>query len=84
VAEANRDFSTYHRPAWTAKYPADRFAALLYNVDSRERMKTNVLDMQAQGIGYCFITDGKWPNPWERLPRYWGDEVEAVQQANTP
>ena len=40
--------------------------------------------MQAQGIGYCFITDGRWPNPWERLPRYWGDEVEAVQQANTP
>jgi hypothetical protein len=84
LAEANRDFSTYHRPAWTAKYPADRFAALLYNVSSREQMKTNVLDMRVQGIGYCFITDGKWPNPWDRLPHYWGDEVEAVQQTTTP
>jgi hypothetical protein len=84
LAEANKDFGTYHRPRWTAKYPADRFAALLYNVSSREQMKTNVLDMRVQGIGYCFVTDGKWPNPWDRLPRYWGDEVEVVQQATTP
>jgi serine/threonine protein kinase len=84
LAEANRDFSTYHRPAWSAKYPADRFAALLYDVGSRERMKNTLLDMRTQGIGYCFITDGKWPNPWDRLPRYWGDEVEAVQQATAP
>jgi hypothetical protein len=84
LAEANRDFGAYHRPAWTAKYPADRFAALLYNVSSREQMKTTVLDMRVQGIGCCFITDANWPNPWDRLPRYWADEIEAVRQVNTP
>jgi hypothetical protein len=84
LVEANRDFSTYHRPAWTAEYPPDRIAALLYDVRSRENMTNNVLDMRGQGIGYCFITDARGPNPWNRLPRYWRDEVEAVQQANTP
>jgi hypothetical protein len=33
-------------------------------------------------VGYCYITDGKEPNPWIRLPRYWEAEVEAVQQVN--
>jgi hypothetical protein len=84
LAEANRDFKTYHRPAWTAEYPADRFAALLYDVGSRDQMKSVVRDMRAQGIGYCFVTDGKQPNPWSQLPRYWADEVETVKQANAP
>ena len=38
--------------------------------------------MGAQRIGYCFITDATQPNPWDRLPGYWGEEVEAVREVN--
>ena len=25
-----------------------------------------------------FVTDGRGPNPWDRLPSYWASEVTAV------
>ncbi len=82
LVEVTRDFSTYRRPAWAKDYPAERFAALLYEVESPARMKDNVLEMRDRQIGNCFITDAKQPNPWDRLPRYWEEEVEAVQRVN--
>jgi hypothetical protein len=45
-------------------------------------MKDNVQEMRERQIGNCFITDAKLPNPWSRLPRYWDEEVEAVQKVN--
>jgi hypothetical protein len=27
---------------------------------------------------YAFITDARMPNPWNRLPTYWDEEVKAV------
>ena len=33
-------------------------------------------------IGYFYATDGEMPNPWDRLPPYWEEEVEAVKRLN--
>jgi serine/threonine protein kinase len=85
--EVHRDFSTYHLPEWAERYSPDRFAALLNKMGTLEQMKNGMLQMRAKKIGYTFITDageGKDANPWGRLPPYWEDEVEAVQQANSP
>jgi hypothetical protein len=84
LVEVTKDVSTYQRPGWTADYPAERFAALLYDVRSPAEMKRNILEMGSQKIGNCFITDAPLPNPWGRLPRYWEEEVEVVQQVNAP
>ena len=32
-------------------------------------------------IGYIYVTDGKLPKPWGRLPAYWEAEVDAVSSA---
>jgi serine/threonine protein kinase len=82
VVEAAKGFSAYIGPAWADRYPPERFAALLCETDPAARMKKNVLEMRVQRIGYCYITDAKLPNPWDRLPHYWDEEVEAVQQVD--
>jgi hypothetical protein len=35
-----------------------------------------------KGVGYIFVTDGEMPNPWERLPPYWDELVDAVEEIN--
>jgi hypothetical protein len=84
MAEVVKEFSTYRRPFWADRYPAERFAALLCQTETAEQMSADVRSMRAKRIGYCYITDLKEPNPWERLPMYWDEEVAAVRQADAP
>jgi serine/threonine protein kinase len=83
MVEAPKGFSTYNHPAWTDRYPADRFAALLIAVGNAGQMKGIVREVREHNIGYCFITDADEPDPWDRLPRYWEAEVEAVRQGDS-
>jgi hypothetical protein len=82
LVESGKDFSSFHPPAWASGYRAACFAGLIVKIDDPVRMKHYVLEMVAKRVGYCYITDGQGPNPWDRLPRYWEAEVEAVQQVN--
>jgi hypothetical protein len=82
LAEVVKNFGEYHRPAWTDRYPADRFAALLCSTPSSEQMRKLVLEIRDKRMGYCYITDANEPNPWNRLPSYWDAEVEAIQELN--
>jgi serine/threonine protein kinase len=82
MAEAPKDFSDFHLPAWADRYPAQRFAALLSKTDGAEQMRKYVLQMAEKRVGYCYITDGREPNPWRGLPRYWDAEATAVQRVN--
>jgi hypothetical protein len=80
VVEAAKDASAYRRPAWAAHYPENRFAGLLCQIDTPVQMQQCLQEMRSNRIGYCYITDAKQPNPWDRLPSYWEAETVAVQQ----
>jgi hypothetical protein len=82
LVESNKGFSGYRPPPWTAQYPTRRFAALLTGVDTSEHMKKCIQGMVERKIGACYVTEGRLPNPWDRLPRYWEAEAAAVQQAS--
>jgi serine/threonine protein kinase len=82
LIESGKDASAFHPPAWVSGYRAAHFAGSIFKIDDPVKMKQSVLDMAAKRVGYCYITDGKEPNPWNRLPRYWEAEVEAVRQVN--
>jgi serine/threonine protein kinase len=81
MAEAPKDFNTYRHPGWAGRYPPRCFGALLCNTDA-EHMRARILEMGDKRIGYCYVTEGKEPNPWDRLPRYWEREGAAVQEVN--
>jgi serine/threonine protein kinase len=82
LVESSKDFSAFHPPAWMNRYQPIRFAGTVSKIDDPEKMKHNIQEMVAKGVGCGYITDGEGPNPWGRLPRYWKAEVEAMQQVN--
>ncbi len=77
-------FAAYSPPAWAAKYPAERFGALVHTCSS---MPKAVALARAKRVGYLFVTDLAGPpppsnNPWGRLPSYWADELRRVAALN--
>jgi hypothetical protein len=71
-------FARFELPANLREYGASRCAALVYQVADAESMHAFLKEAIVKRIGHVFITDGKLPNPWNRLPAYWEAEVEAV------
>lgn len=82
LIESNKDLSEFHPPGWMRRYKADRFAGAFPKIDDPEKMKQYVRELVAKGVGHCYITDDREPNPWDRLPSYWEAEVEAVRKVN--
>jgi serine/threonine protein kinase len=80
VVEAAKDAGAYRRPAWAGHYAESRFAGLICQIDTPAQMKQCLNQMRSNQIGYCYITDARQPNPWDRLPSYWDAEIVALQQ----
>lgn len=81
IADVTKEFRLQELPSWADHYPASSFAAVLCQIDAA-KMERYILEMRNKKIGYCYITDASGANPWNRLPRYWEDEVKAVQKVN--
>lgn len=83
--ESDHGFDTFAPPNWTYEYP-DRFCVLPFGVLSTETMERYVSKSMQQGVGTLYITDDvstdDLPNQWDRLPRYWDEEVEALTHFN--
>jgi hypothetical protein len=71
-------FEPFEPPATLKEYDPSHLAALAYQVADAAAMRTMLKDAIIKRIGYVYITDGKWPNPWGQLPAYWDAEVEAM------
>jgi hypothetical protein len=63
-------------------YSPARFAAMPYHVPDAKMMRQVIKDAILKRIGYVYISDAtNGNNPWEQLPNYWDDEVDAVRAA---
>jgi hypothetical protein len=80
--ENEKGFDGFTRPAWSEKLPADRFAALPHTAAGAERMRSLIRQAVEKKFGFAYVTDAGLPNPWDRLPTYWDDEVAAIAAAN--
>jgi hypothetical protein len=69
-------------PEWSGKYAAEHVAVLPYNVQTAEAMRACLQTAAARRVGYLYVTDDSGRNPWDRLPTWWAEEVEAVGAAN--
>jgi hypothetical protein len=80
--ERERGFDEFRPPAWTARFPGSKFCLQAHNVATEEQMTRSLRRAAQFKIGYVFVTDDVGPNPYDRLPSYWGAEVEAVRRVN--
>ena len=76
------NYTNFAPAAWTQKYLPYQFAHLLYGITSANAMQTNLNLAVTRRAGYIYITDDVLPNPWDRLPTYWAEEVAAIESLN--
>jgi hypothetical protein len=79
--EGAKAFEPAAFPAWVTKYEPQHVAALSYGVAGAPAMR-QCITAAAKKVGYCYVTDSGGANPWDRLPKYWDEEVAAVATVN--
>jgi hypothetical protein len=55
---------------------------LSYNAPDPLTLRRHLARARDQKVGHVYVTDAGGANPWDRLPRYWDEEVAAVRRAN--
>ncbi len=80
--EGDKGFPDFRMPDWSRRYPAGHFAAVVYRVPNADTMRAYLRQAVRQGIGNVYFTDAGGANPYDRLPSYWDEELQAVQRAN--
>jgi hypothetical protein len=91
--ESNTNYTGRPPSPWMAGRPADFFYHLPYEIPDAPLMLTTLALAVQRNAGWVYITDdgaGGDPddpadgNPWDRLPAYWEQEVEAVRDLSRP
>lgn len=78
--------STYSPSSWTTSYDKSEFAVIQHNVASASDMEDIVEDAVAMNFGLIYVTDDSLStdyNPFDQLPTYWDDLVDAVETASS-
>jgi hypothetical protein len=83
VTERSHEDALHLAPG-TSEETSRRFAVLIYGVDQAERMRQLMQQAIKDRVGYVLVTEGKQPNPWDRLPTWWEAERAIVHEANSP
>jgi Spherulation-specific family 4/Protein kinase domain len=72
---SHSDHSVRQIPEWIFGYPATKFWHIVYDTPNASAMKKTLAIARRNNAGYVYITDGRLPNPFDRLPSYWVDEI---------
>jgi len=72
------DYDNWQPSGWERNYTANRFWHIIH---SAPQLALDVILGVAdfRGAGYVYVTDGVEPNPYDRLPSYWFDEVLTLR-----
>jgi len=83
--EGSTNFDAAASAPWMAQADPRRQASLLYNVADAAAMRELLAESLARHSEYVYITDDRYTpgsateaNPWDQLPTYWTDEVDAI------
>lgn len=80
-------YSTYRRsrfPDWVHDVAGGVFWHLVYEVDGARAMLDVAAMAAAAHAGIVYITDATMPNPYERMPAYWGEEQALIGGSGGP
>ncbi len=77
--EHHTGFDAHRPPAWTSKYGPERFAILPYASATVDEMRRRLAASVERRFGWIYVTDASGENPWNRLPAYWDELVDAAR-----
>ena len=72
----------YVPSAWNYNHNHSHFVHLVHTQPSATAMLADLQRAIAYNVGGIYVTDDVMNNPWDRLPVYWNDLVEAVATIN--
>ncbi|KAB8194860.1 hypothetical protein FH608_017060 [Nonomuraea phyllanthi] len=76
-------YRTWQPPAWQRGRDPRRFWHLVHATATREQMAEALSLGRQRGAGYMYITSDVLANPWDTLPDYWQDELDAARPQDT-
>lgn len=84
VEDFGSNYPGYVPAAWTSNYLPDHFANLLHTVSSANTMAADIQLASQGNVDFIYVTDDTLPNPYDRLPSYWDQEVAQIQDTALP
>lgn len=75
-------YPTHAPSAWNANYPSEKFVNLIHTEDSPAKIAEYLELAVSRNVGSIYITDDVMANPWDTLPTYWQQHVDAVAAIN--
>ena len=74
-------YRSWSPPVWQERYPRQRFWHLVY-ATPRGSLPAALRAAERRSAGVVYVTDDAMDNPWDRLPSYWGQALDAVRALN--
>lgn len=71
-------YPAYAPASWTLAYPASSFAHMVISESTQAAMLNDLTLAAQRNAGLVFVTSDGGSNPYDTLPPYWNDEVQAV------
>lgn len=79
VVENEHGIEQYDRPDRTEAQVFGKTAAILHS-QTPLRLADEIRLARSRGLFYIYFTDDVLPNPWDRLPSYWDELVNAASR----
>ncbi len=72
-------YESFSPSVWVSNYDSAHFVHLVHSEPSAETMQTDIEIAISRNAGALYITDDTLPNPWDRLPGYWAEELATIE-----
>ena len=76
------EWPSYVTDSWVNEYDAARFSMLVHTASTTSEMQTAIDLALQRNIGLVYVTDDVMPNPWDKLPTYWQEQVNYIKSLN--
>ncbi len=84
IFENERGYDDFTLPAAWHDQELRHAAVVPFQTADARQMHDRLRRAVELKLGYFYATDDVGPNPWDRLPTYWDDEVAAIRALNGP